>query len=522
MNIKNLKITQKGRKILSTFAVVLTISPFLNANAHALDKDVFVYTNETVSENMNKVTTTTDYFVEFNEGLRFNDEISAKNKKRYYEIKQKAIKDEVVKNGGYYNYIVNINKTYSNEMSTTYKVICTNLVDLENQIKALKNKYNNCEITSIVSSELKDKTDSNTITLDNNYKTYDDAKNAVDLKVLEYKKIGLELKNYVINKVFVNTTENNSTISLNGKTEEEIVNIIKSYEALNTDNVKVTVKRNTKQVETGKYKEESFSEVFSTNEEAILRLDELNKGGLVSNCNINKQRNESLDVVSNTTLDGAYSTYEEASSVLQGIVVDNDDYSITGNIRSDIDINARIVVNEEFNTKDEIDNLLNSYVNNNYKVSNYEIIENEFGYLLNATFDKEVYYVDTTRINKGYSYVIIGTKEIPLYDNVDELNINIIEDIYKYVANISFEKERVIGYNVKFTYKDIFYDVKTSGRGTFKVIEIDSKNKAAKTYDENNKTGYVLLASTALLGTLSSVEGLRIVKNKEKKLKKSK
>ena len=42
------------------------------------------------------------------------------------------------------------------------------------------------------------------------------------------------------------------------------------------------------------------------------------------------------------------------------------------------------------------------------------------------------------------------------------------------------------------------------------------------TSDDNDLTEYVLLASTALLGTLSSVEGLRVVKNKELCLKKNK
>ena len=110
MNIKNLKITQKGRRLLSTVAVVLTISPFLNAHAYALDKDVSVNTNTTISENKDEVLKTTTYLVEFNETRRFNDELSAKSKKKAYEIKQKAIKDEVVKNGGFYNYSVNINK----------------------------------------------------------------------------------------------------------------------------------------------------------------------------------------------------------------------------------------------------------------------------------------------------------------------------------------------------------------------------------------------------------------------------
>ena len=147
MDIKNLKITQKGRRLLSTVAVVLTISPFLNAHAYALDKDVSVNTNTTISESKDVVLKTTTYLVEFNETRRFNDELSAKSKKNAYEIKQKAIKDEVVKNGGFYNYSVNISKIYESEVSTTYKVDCNNLNDLENQIKILKNyKVSNCEI----------------------------------------------------------------------------------------------------------------------------------------------------------------------------------------------------------------------------------------------------------------------------------------------------------------------------------------------------------------------------------------
>ena len=235
MNIKNLKITQKGRRLLSTVAVVLTISPFLNAHAYALDKDVSVNTNTTISENKDEVLKTTTYLVEFNETRRFNDELSAKSKKKAYEIKQKAIKDEVVKNGGFYNYSVNINKIYGSEVSTTYKVDCNNLSDLENQIKILKNNFSNSEITATSSSEIRGKVDLGTIVLDNNYKTYNDAKSAIDLKVLEYNKINANLKNYWIDKIFVKTNENNLTISLEGKTEEEIASIIKSYEDLNSD-----------------------------------------------------------------------------------------------------------------------------------------------------------------------------------------------------------------------------------------------------------------------------------------------
>lgn len=155
---------------------------------------------------------TTTYLVEFNEPRRFNDELSAKSKENAYEIKQKTIKDEAVKNGGFYNYSVNISKIYESEVSTTYKVDCNNLNDLENQIKILKN----------------------------------------------------------------------------------------------------------------------------------------------------------------------------------------------------------------------------------YKVSNCEIIETDTKYIISATFDKEVYYVDTTRINKGYDYVVSAIKKVPLYESTHELDINILEDIYKYVGYASF------------------------------------------------------------------------------------
>lgn len=191
---------------------MLTISQFLNAHAYALDKDVSVNTNTTISESKDVVLKTTTYLVEFNEPRRFNDELSAKSKENAYEIKQKTIKDEAVKNGGFYNYSVNISKIYGSEVSTTYKVDCNNLNDLENQIKILKN----------------------------------------------------------------------------------------------------------------------------------------------------------------------------------------------------------------------------------YKVSNCEIIETDTKYIISATFDKEVYYVDTTRVNKGYDYVVIAIKKVPLYESTHELDINILEDIYKYVGYASF------------------------------------------------------------------------------------
>ena len=91
---------------------MLTISQFLNVHAYALDKDVSVDTNPNISESKDVVLKTTTYLVEFNETRRFNEELSAKSKKNAYEIKQKAIKDEVVKNGGFYNYSVNISKIY--------------------------------------------------------------------------------------------------------------------------------------------------------------------------------------------------------------------------------------------------------------------------------------------------------------------------------------------------------------------------------------------------------------------------
>lgn len=211
---------------------MLTISQFLNAHAYALDKDVSVNTNTTISESKDVVLKTNTYLVEFNEPRRFNDELSAKSKESAYEIKQKAIKDEVVKNGGFYNYSVNISKIYWSEVSTTYKVDCNNLNDLENQIKILKNNFSNSEITAIESPEIRGKVDLGTTVLDNNY---NDAKSAIDLKVLEYNKINANLKNYWIDKIFVKTNENNLTISLEGKTEEEIASIIKSYEDLNSD-----------------------------------------------------------------------------------------------------------------------------------------------------------------------------------------------------------------------------------------------------------------------------------------------
>lgn len=211
---------------------MLTISQFLNVHAYALDKDVSVNTNTTISKSKDVVLKTTTYLVEFNETRRFNDELSAKSKKNAYEIKQKTIKDEAVKNGGFYNYSVNISKIYGSEVSTTYKVDCNNLNDLENQIKILKNNFSNSEITAIESSKIRGKVDLGTTVLDNNY---NDAKSAIDLKVLEYNKINANLKNYWIDKIFVKTNENNLTISLDGKTEEEIASIIKSYEDLNSD-----------------------------------------------------------------------------------------------------------------------------------------------------------------------------------------------------------------------------------------------------------------------------------------------
>ena len=78
------------------------------------------------------------------------------------------------------------------------------------------------------------------------------------------------------------------------------------------------------------------------------------------------------------------------------MIVDNDDYSIT--VRTEIDSDAQVVVNREFDTKEDIDNLINSYISDNYKVSNCEIIETDTKYIISATFDKEVYYVDTTSI----------------------------------------------------------------------------------------------------------------------------
>ena len=78
------------------------------------------------------------------------------------------------------------------------------------------------------------------------------------------------------------------------------------------------------------------------------------------------------------------------------MIVDNDDYSIT--VRTEIDSDAQVVVNREFDTKEEIDNLINSYISDNYKVSNCDIIETDTKYIISTTFDKEVYYVDTTSI----------------------------------------------------------------------------------------------------------------------------
>ena len=66
---------------------MLTISQFLNADAYALDKDVSVNTNTTISESKDVVLKTTTYLVEFNETRRFNDELSAKSKKNAYDIK---------------------------------------------------------------------------------------------------------------------------------------------------------------------------------------------------------------------------------------------------------------------------------------------------------------------------------------------------------------------------------------------------------------------------------------------------
>ena len=118
------------------------------------------------------------------------------------------------------------------------------------------------------------------------------------------------------------------------------------------------------------------------------------------------------------------------------MIVDNDDYSIT--VRTEIDSDAQVVVNTEFDTKEEIDNLINSYISDNYKVSNCDIIETDTKYIISTTFDKEVHYVDTTRVNKGYDYVVSAIKKVPLYESTDELDVNILEDIYKYVGYASF------------------------------------------------------------------------------------
>ena len=85
-----------------------------------------------------------------------------------------------------------------------------------------------------------------------------------------------------------------------------------------------------------------------------------------------------------------------------------------------------------------------------------------------------------------------------------------------------FKKENLVGYNVKLTYKNIYYEVTTTGSGSFKLVKVDSKNKFPRTSDDNDLREYVFLVSTALLGTLSLVEGLRVVKNKELCLKKNK
>ena len=174
------------------------------------------------------------------------------------------------------------------------------------------------------------------------------------------------------------------------------------------------------------------------------------------------------------------------------MIVDNDDYSIT--VRTEIDSDAQVVVNREFDTKEEIDNLINSYISDNYKVSNCDIIETDTKYIISTTFDKEVYYVDTTRVNKGYDYVVSAIKKVPLYESADELDVNILEDIYNYVGYASFEKDNVVGYNVKFTYKNIYYEVRTTGSGSFKLVKVDSKNKFPRTSDDNDLREYVLLA----------------------------
>ena len=107
-------------------------------------------------------------------------------------------------------------------------------------------------------------------------------------------------------------------------------------------------------------------------------------------------------------------------------------------------VNISKIYESEVSTTYKVDcNNLNDLENQikilkNYKVSNCDIIETDTKYIISDTFDKEVYYVDTTRINKGYDYVVIAIKKVPLYESTHELDINILEDIYKYVGYASF------------------------------------------------------------------------------------
>ena len=39
-----------------------------------------------------------------------------------------------------------------------------------------------------------------------------------------------------------------------------------------------------------------------------------------------------------------------------------------------------------------------------------------------------------------------------------------------------FKKENLVGYNVKLTYKNIYYEVTATGSGSFKLVKLYSKN----------------------------------------------
>ncbi|MDD6273008.1 MAG: hypothetical protein PUA90_05870 [bacterium] len=406
MRNKKIKVLKEGKKFISSLAVMLSISQLFGTTAYALDSDVSTEENTTTIESSDNITTNTNVKVSYSDSEVFDNEDDALEKKKKYEEKQENIKNEVESLGGTYDYSVEV---VEEEGEITNIEFESDAKDLEEVEKEIEDKIDDLGEVEIIEIETEEKThveDLGSFDFDENYATLEEVEDAIDEKTEEIEQEGGTLIESSIDEEFVETKKTTTTVSLDGKTEEEISDIIKEYESMNNDKCRVVVIRKTVDVNTGEYTTELVTEICDSRDEAIEKMKEMEEQGYtVDYSNIIEERNTEKDVVTETTGTEAYDTLEEAEEAAKLLETDTKEVKVVATIRKENSGKEEVIIeNKSFKTEQEAEEYIKELESQGYIVENYEInsvVENT-GKVVEASKDDEsktLYVFDASKTN---------------------------------------------------------------------------------------------------------------------------